>query len=117
MKLPITFDPMPVGEVLKHQQTLMDRRVLSDEWTDLIARASELLKEKTKDAVEKATQGVQPMAYWVGTNGMGHCSNCGYDRPSFLSGSNWETISTEYCPHCGAKMVEEKDGEQNEHSD
>ena len=32
--------------VIKHLNTLMDRRVLSDEWTDLIGRAVELLKEQ-----------------------------------------------------------------------
>lgn len=111
MKLPIDFEPMPVGEVLKYLEELVNSRVLSDEWTYLIGRADRLLKEKTKDAVERATAGVQPMAYWVNPEGTGHCSNCGFDRPSFISGSNWETISTEYCPHCGAKMVEEKDGD------
>ena len=31
--------------VIEHLNTLMDRRVLSDEWTDMIGRAVELLKE------------------------------------------------------------------------
>lgn len=32
--------------VIEHLNTLMDRRVLSDEWTDMIGRAVELLKSK-----------------------------------------------------------------------
>ena len=32
--------------VIEHLNTLMDRRVLSDEWTDMIGRAVELLKEQ-----------------------------------------------------------------------
>lgn len=107
IKLPIHFNPMPVGEVLKHLQTLMDRRVLSDEWTDLIDRASELLKEKTEDAVKKASEGVMPMAYWIG----GHCSNCEKDMPAYIEDWTWKQCSTPYCPLCGAKMLEEKDGD------
>ena len=111
MKFPIVFNPMPVGEVLKYLEELMNRRVLSDEWTDLIERASELLKEKTEDAVERATAGVQPTAYWAEPEGTGYCSNCGCDRQSFISGSEWDTVSTKYCPNCGAKMVQDGDGD------
>ena len=38
--------------VIEHLNTLMDRRVLSDEWTDMIARAVELLK-KQKQQLEQ----------------------------------------------------------------
>ena len=113
LKFPISFNPMPVGKVLKHLETLMERRVLSDEWTDLIDRACELLKEKTSDAVKKASEGVMPMAYWEETESDGHCSNCGKDRPWFIVDWQHEPISTKYCPHCGAKM-ENTDGEDGD---
>ena len=78
-------------------------------FTHLAKDALELLKEKTEDAVKKASEGVMPMAYWIG----GRCSNCECDAPSFLSGSDWKESMTPYCPNCGARM-ENPDGEDGD---
>ena len=46
-------------------------------------------------------------AHWVGVYSP-NCSECGCDAPSFLSGSEWKTCKTKYCPNCGSFMKPEK---------
>lgn len=37
----------------------------------------------------------------------GYCSVCECDQPMFIEDWEWKYIETDYCPHCGAKMDEE----------
>ena len=81
--------------VIEHLNTLMDRRVLSDEWTDLIDRTVELLKKrqpKTGHWLKKMSN--HPSAIAMGGSKTSACDLC----------SGWGRKTFKYCPHCGAKM-------------
>ena len=83
--------------VIEHLNTLMDRRVLSDEWTDLIDRAVELLKEQQP---KTGHWEVLTMCANEGT----YCSVCHTKIFDFVHPPKKKL--SQYCPHCGAKMEE-----------
>lgn len=55
---------------------------------------------------------IEKQAKWIGDGFYFHCSNCGNEplyKPSDCWASDIEYVVSDYCPYCGAHMIEDEE--------
>lgn len=84
---------------------------LAHEWKELKKKQRE---QRDRSAPKKELQ--KPTGYWIGSEGSYICSRCGNDPLNYIAtmgavNDAYMEILMDFCPCCGAHMVERKNDE------